>query len=154
MNFGVDNSKLTAFSNNSNATKSDLEGIIIDYTDYKNQPNYLVSDAIEFAGVYDTTQDKVVLLAGLSYAYSWIDVKWTNKVSSPARFTLQSITACNLPKSLAIESRAGTTAGVYPPVTTEITGTCSVGSNSADAGLNSNSTYTCLLYTSPSPRDS
>ena len=40
MNFGVDNSKLTAFSNNFNATKSDLEGIIIDYTDYKNQPNY------------------------------------------------------------------------------------------------------------------
>ena len=142
VNFGVDNSKLTAFSSNSNATKSDLEGIIVDY---KNQPNYLVSDAIEFAGVNDTTQDKVVLLAGLSYAYSWIDVKWTNKVSSPARFTLQSITACNLPKSIAIESRAGTTAGVYPPVATEITGTCTVGSNPADAGLSSNSTYTFYM---------
>lgn len=61
MNFGVDNSKLTAFSNNFNATKSDLEGIIIDYTDYKNQPNYLVS-ANGNVVVFDKVEtiDKVV----------------------------------------------------------------------------------------------
>lgn len=145
VNFGTSNSKLTAFRDKSGATKSDLESIVIDYADYKNQPNYLVSDAIEFEAVDDPMNDKAVLLAGLSYAYSWIDVNWTNKVISPARFTLQSITAYNLPKSFAIESRAGTTAGVYPLVTTEITGTCEVGVSATADGLNSGSNYTFYM---------
>nr|WP_303777559.1 DUF4906 domain-containing protein [Bacteroides intestinalis] len=141
-NFGKSQSQLVAFSKNTNAQKVDLEGIVISYSSYKSQQNYLVSDDIEFKGT--DTSGKAVLLAGLSYAYSWIDVKWTNKVASPARFTLQSITAYNLPKSFAIESRAGTSAGAYPAVD-QITGTCvveAVNEASPDPdGLGSGGTY-------------
>lgn len=140
VNFGENQSDLVTFSQKGEAYKSELESILIDYSDYKNPPNYLVSDVIEFKGV--DTSGKAVLLAGLNYAYSWIDVKWTNKVASPAQFTLQSITACNLPASISIESRAGASSGAYPAAE-KLTGTCEVASSSTS--LNSNGTYTFYM---------
>ena len=84
-NFGESQSQLVAFSKNTNAQKVDLEGIVISYSNYKSQQNYLVSDDIEFKGT--DTSGKAVLLAGLSYAYSWIDVsgriKWLLPHDSP-----------------------------------------------------------------------
>lgn len=141
-NFGESQSQLVAFSKNTNAQKVDLEGIVISYSNYKSQQNYLVSDDIEFKGT--DTSGKAVLLAGLSYAYSWIDVKWTNKVASPARFTLQSITAYNLPESFALESRAGTTVGAYPAAD-QITNTYPVDTDATDNGLSVNGTYTFYM---------
>ena len=141
-NFGESQSQLVAFSKNTNAQKVDLEGIVISYSNYKSQQNYLVSDDIEFKGT--DTRGKAVLLAGLSYAYSWIDVKWTNKVASPARFTLQSITAYNLPESFALESRAGTTVGAYPAAD-QITNTYPVDTDATDNGLSVNGTYTFYM---------
>lgn len=141
-NFGESQSQLVAFSKNTNAQKVDLEGIVISYSNYKSQQNYLVSDDIEFKGT--DTSGKAVLLAGLSYAYSWIDVKWTNKVASPARFTLQSITAYNLPESFALESRAGTTVGAYPTAD-QITNTYPVDTDATDNGLSVNGTYTFYM---------
>ena len=142
VNFGESQSQLVAFSKNTNAQKVDLEGIVISYSSYKSQQNYLVSDDIEFKGT--DTSGKAVLLAGLSYAYSWIDVKWTNKVASPARFTLQSITAYNLPESFALESRAGTTVGAYPAAD-QITNTYPVDTDATDNGLSVNGTYTFYM---------
>lgn len=141
-NFGESQSQLVAFSKNTNAQKVDLEGIVISYSNYKSQQNYLVSDDIEFKGT--DTSGKAVLLAGLSYAYSWIDVKWTNKVASPARFTLQSITAYNLPESFALESRAGTTVGAYPAAD-QITNTYPVDTDASGNGLSVNGTYTFYM---------
>lgn len=141
-NFGESQSQLVAFSKNINAQKVDLEGIVISYSNYKSQQNYLVSDDIEFKGT--DTSGKAVLLAGLSYAYSWIDVKWTNKVASPARFTLQSITAYNLPESFALESRAGTTVGAYPAAD-QITNTYLVDTDASGNGLSVNGTYTFYM---------
>lgn len=141
-NFGESQSQLVAFSKNTNAQKVDLEGIVISYSNYKSQQNYLVSDDIEFKGT--DASGKAVLLAGLSYAYSWIDVKWTNKVASPARFTLQSITAYNLPESFALESRAGTTVGAYPAAD-QITNTYPVDTDATDNGLSVNGTYTFYM---------
>lgn len=142
VNFGESQSQLVAFSKNTNAQKVDLEGIVISYSNYKSQQNYLVSDDIEFKGT--DASGKAVLLAGLSYAYSWIDVKWTNKVASPARFTLQSITAYNLPESFALESRAGTTVGAYPAAD-QITNTYPVDTDATDNGLSVNGTYTFYM---------
>ena len=145
-NFGEGQSQLVAFSQKGDATKADLDGIIINYTNYKSQPNYLVSDELEFKGTDES--GKAVLLAGLSYAYSWVDVKWTNKVTAPARFTLQSITAYNLPTSFAIESRAGTSSGAYP-ATSVVTGTYTIDAvdtaNPDPNGLSSNSTSTFYM---------
>lgn len=145
-NFGEGQSKLVAFSQKGDATKADLDGIIINYTNYKSQPNYLVSDELEFKGTDES--GKAVLLAGLSYAYSWVDVKWTNKVTAPARFTLQSITAYNLPNSFAIESRAGTSSGAYPTASV-VTGTYTIDAvdtaNPDPNGLSSNSTSTFYM---------
>lgn len=141
-NFGESQSQLVAFSKNTNAQKVGLEGIVISYSNYKSQQNYLVSDDIEFKGT--DASGKAVLLVGLSYAYSWIDVKWTNKVASPARFTLQSITAYNLPESFALESRAGTTVGAYPAAD-QITNTYPVDTDATDNGLSVNGTYTFYM---------
>ena len=47
-NFGESQSQLVTFSKKSNAEKADLEGIVISYSSYKSQQNYLVSDDIEF----------------------------------------------------------------------------------------------------------
>lgn len=145
-NFGESQSQLVAFSKKGDATKADLDGIIINYTNYKSQPNYLVSDELEFKGTDES--GKAVLLAGLSYAYSWVDVKWTNKVTDPARFTLQSITAYNLPTSFAIGSRAGTSSGAYPTASV-VTGTYTIDAvdtaNPDPNGLSSNSTSTFYM---------
>lgn len=146
-NFGEKQSKLVAFSQNPDAKKADLEGIIINFPNYKSQQNYLVSDVLVFEGT-DEGSGKAVLLAGLSYAYSWVDVKWTNKVVSPARFTLQSITAYNLPNSFAIESRAGKSSGAYPgkDVVTGMYTVDAVDANDPDPeGLSQNSTSTFYM---------
>lgn len=139
-NFGASQAELVAFSKKEGAKSDDLKRIVVAYTDYQNSQNYLISDELPFAGV--GSDGKAVIMAPLNYTYSWVDVKWTNKVVSPSRFTLQSIKAYNLPTTLALETRAGSTSGVYPKTST---GSYMVASSSADAGLGTGGTYTFYM---------
>lgn len=112
-NFGSD--ALTTFSSSTNATKKDLQAFTISFTSYDKQRNLLVSNDIKYEK--KTTENSsvaAVITAPLNYAYAWIDVKWTNKVISPAKFVLNSIKAYGLPQTLAIDSRSGAESGVYP----------------------------------------
>lgn len=140
VNFGASQSDLLAFANNNDATLSDLRNIVMSYSKYKSNPNFLVSDDLDFKGV--DTDGKAVILAPLNFVYAWIDVKWTNKVTSPARFILTSIQAYNLPSSLALESRAGASSGVYP---VGATNTYLVDSDASSDGLGTGSTYSFYM---------
>lgn len=113
-NFGSDQVDLVAFSNKAGATKADLQKITVDFTSYKMERNFLVSNDIEYKAKPSDT-NKAVIIAPLNFAYAWMSVKWTNdKVASPAKFVLNSVKAYNLPQTLAIDSRAGAASGVYP----------------------------------------
>ncbi|WP_244436553.1 DUF4906 domain-containing protein [Bacteroides timonensis] len=141
VNFGGEQSGLVAFSQNENATLTELEQIVVDYTNYQNNPNYLISDNLAFEGV--GTDGKAVIMAPLNYAYVWLDVKWANKVVTPARFTLQSIKAYNLPSTLALATRAGAASGVYPE---SASNSYTVASSGGDnASLATGSTYTFYM---------
>lgn len=128
-NFGSDQPALVEFSNKEGATKADLQKITMDFTSYKTERNFLVSNDIEYKAKPSDT-DKAVIIAPLNFAYAWMSVKWTNdKVASPAKFVLNSVKAYNLPTTLAIDSRAGAATGVYPAVAT---GSCEVAKADAE----------------------
>lgn len=137
-NFGAEHSQLVAFSKKDGATLSDLKKIVVGYTDYQSAQNYLISDDLPFAGAGES--GKAVIMSPLNYMYTWVDVKWTNKVASPSRMVLNSIKAYNLPATLALESRAGAASGVYPSAAS---GIYEVASNSN--GLGTGGTYTFYM---------
>lgn len=128
VNFGKEQT-LESFVQKSEAQKTELEGMIFNYgsSNYKSESNRLVSDAISFDGV--ESGGKAKILAPLNYAYAWIEVNWMNKVPSPAHFTLQTITAYNLPTTISLLTRAGADSGVYPA--SGITGTSILGSDTS-----------------------
>ncbi|MCD8182311.1 MAG: hypothetical protein LUE99_03635 [Bacteroides sp.] len=105
-NFGSDQTDLVAFSasSNTNVFIKDLQKITIPYTGYKTNRNLLVSNDIKYESKSGNA-DKAVIIAPLNFAYAWIDVKWTNKVVAPAKFTLNSINAYKLPTTLAMDTR-------------------------------------------------
>lgn len=142
-NFGTDDTKLKAFSENATATKADLQQITKDFSSlYTTAKNLLVSNDIEYKSKGTSTGEegvKAIVTAPLNYAYAWIDVKWISKVVEPAKFELRSIKAYGLPKILAIDSRAGAATGVYP---SEATGSCTVKATDTDNGsLADNSSF-------------
>lgn len=141
-NFGSDQLALVEFSNKEGATKADLQKITVDFTSYKMERNFLVSNDIEYKAKPSDT-DKAVIIAPLNFAYAWMSVKWTNdKVASPAKFVLNSVKAYNLPTTLAIDSRAGAASGVYPATAA---GSCEVAKAEKDVILLPSDTYTFYM---------
>ena len=136
-NFGTDQADLVALAAKDNATVSELQAVAITYSGYSGKPSYLVSNSLEYKSKEDDTA-KAVILAPLNYAFAWITVKWENRVSTPAKFQLASIKACNLPAVLAVDTRGGGTS-VYPE---SAAGTCDVAKESTSgAGIDESKSF-------------
>lgn len=129
-NFGSNQAGLVEFSKNASATKADLQKITVNFDNYKDKSNLLVSNDIEYKSK-PADAGKAVIIAPLNFAYAWVDVNWTSKVVAPAKIELKTITAYNLPRTLAIDTRGGKASGVYPDAAVD---KCEVASGALKAG--------------------
>lgn len=140
-NFGSDQQNLVNISQTSKAPKTRLQSTTIAYSSYNSPTNFLVSDDIEYKSKNDPNVEKAIIIAPLNFAYAKVDVKWTNKVASSAKFILNSIKAYNLPQTLAIDTRAGAASGVYP---SSATASCDVEAPK-NGNISAGGTYTFYM---------